>query len=144
MSGYSGRRAPNFSQYLNELNAAPGFYDQQSAAPQPNDHDLFDGEAELAMFTNAEFLDFDAMGGDLSSPPVGADFQETKPAKQEQDVNYLDMLNGEWEQTLPTTYIPSSLSCASVQAYSALGSACLLAMHRVVQCSAVPCCLQLS
>ncbi|PGH20827.1 hypothetical protein AJ80_03454 [Polytolypa hystricis UAMH7299] len=53
---YNGRRAPNFSQYLNDLNTIPSPYDQSIQQP-----DIFDVDAELAMFTNAEFLDFDNM-----------------------------------------------------------------------------------
>ncbi|KAI5286212.1 hypothetical protein KEM54_006961, partial [Ascosphaera aggregata] len=55
--GYNGRRAPNFSQFLNELNMIPSPYDQ--ALQQQEQNDLFDVESELAMFANTEFLDFD-------------------------------------------------------------------------------------
>lgn len=57
--GYSGRRAPNFSQYLNELNMIPSPYDQ-ALQQQQERNDVFDNiDSNLAMFANAEFLDFD-------------------------------------------------------------------------------------
>lgn len=125
MSGYNGRRAPNFSQYLNELNAVPHFVDQSAPQSQlgPHDHDLFDGDAELAMFTNAEFLDFDAMGGDLSAPPVnpGPELEAQKPAKdQQEDVNYMDMLNGESCQHILST---ETVMCYP---YLALSTGCVV------------------
>ena len=56
MAGYnSGRKAPNVSQYLANLNAIPSAHD---VATQQEDN--FEITDELAQFTNAEFLDFDA------------------------------------------------------------------------------------
>jgi hypothetical protein len=55
MSGFNGRRAPNFAQYLEDLNAIPSPYEQSSHQQD----DAFNLEAELAMFTNTEFLEFD-------------------------------------------------------------------------------------
>ncbi|OAX78040.1 hypothetical protein ACJ72_07654 [Emergomyces africanus] len=100
MSGYNGRRAPNFSQYLNELNTIPSPYDQAQQA-----QDLFDVDAELALFTNAEFLDFDPIGDLPVDIPVkfeagdGANIQSrgTTPTSTLSDGNnikYIDMLNG--------------------------------------------------
>ncbi|EEH48461.2 uncharacterized protein PADG_04540 [Paracoccidioides brasiliensis Pb18] len=102
MSGYnSGRRAPTFSQYLNDLNAIPSPYDlaQQQAERQ----DLFNVDAELALFTNAEFLDFDAVGDLSVDLPVKFERVEGTDAHNkdspstvgdgDNNVKYLDMLN---------------------------------------------------
>lgn len=55
MDGYKGRKAPNVSTYLANLNAIPSAHD---VAIQQQDDFNFDNE--LAQFTNTEFLDFDA------------------------------------------------------------------------------------
>ena len=56
MASYNGgRKAPNVSQYLANLNAVPSPHD---VATQPDDN--FGLDDDLAQFTNAEFLDFDA------------------------------------------------------------------------------------
>ncbi|KKZ64269.1 hypothetical protein EMCG_09752 [[Emmonsia] crescens] len=101
MSGYNGRRAPNFSQYLNDLNTIPSPYDQ--AQQEQEQQDLFDVDAELALFTNAEFLDFDAVGDLPVDMPVkfetgkGADLQNkdtsTTALGDGNSVKYIDMLN---------------------------------------------------
>ncbi|KAL2041255.1 hypothetical protein N7G274_006200 [Stereocaulon virgatum] len=51
----SGRKVPNVSQYLANLNAVPSPHD---VATQQDDN--FGLDDDLAQFTNAEFLDFDA------------------------------------------------------------------------------------
>ncbi|EEP80763.1 hypothetical protein UREG_05605 [Uncinocarpus reesii 1704] len=91
MSGYNGRRAPNFSQYLSDLNTVPSPYDQ---AVQ-EDREIFDVDAELALFTNAEFLDFDSKGDMSGRVPVTAlgEDQHNPESTSNQDVKYLDMLN---------------------------------------------------
>ncbi|EDN05327.1 predicted protein [Histoplasma mississippiense (nom. inval.)] len=109
MSGYSGRRAPNFSQYLNDLNTIPSPYDQ-ALQEQEQQQTLFDVDAELALFTNAEFLDFDPVGELPVEIPVkyetaegseGTDMRNspdtTTPISAGGDnVKYIDMLNGGW------------------------------------------------
>ncbi|QSS63781.1 MetR protein [Histoplasma capsulatum] len=106
MSGYSGRRAPNFSQYLNDLNTIPSPYDQ-ALQEQEQQQTLFDVDAELALFTNAEFLDFDPVGELPVEIPVkyetaegseGTDMRNspdtTTPISAGGDnVKYIDMLN---------------------------------------------------
>ncbi|KAI4261753.1 MAG: hypothetical protein L6R42_003051 [Xanthoria sp. 1 TBL-2021] len=54
MAGYSGRKGPNVSQYLSNLNSIPS--DQELSTQQS---DGFDFTNDLAAFTNAEFFDFD-------------------------------------------------------------------------------------
>ncbi|KAF3491972.1 regulatory protein cys-3 [Arthroderma uncinatum] len=86
MADFNGRRAPNFSQYLNELNTIPSPY-EQTAKPE----ELFDVDAELALFTNAEFLDFDPAGNvKMDEQPVSG---TVSPASGRQDMNYVEMLN---------------------------------------------------
>ena len=63
MDGYKGRKAPNVSHYLANLNALPSAHDM--ATQQQEDFNIDD---ELAQFTNTEFLDFDA--GDLLEQPM--------------------------------------------------------------------------
>ena len=63
MSGHNnGRKAPNVSQYLANLNAIPSTHDMATQ------DDSFDIEEQLAQFTNVEFLDFDASGEFLEHP----------------------------------------------------------------------------
>lgn len=63
MAAYNGRRGLNFSQYLENLNAVPNPMDIQE--------EPFDLDAELALFTNTEFFDFDNMA---TLGPAGNDF----------------------------------------------------------------------
>lgn len=51
MAGWQGRKSPNVSHYLANLNAIPSAHDVID--------DDFDIDKELAQFTNTEFLDFD-------------------------------------------------------------------------------------
>lgn len=68
---------------------------------QQEQQDLFDVDAELALFTNAEFLDFDTVG-DLSAN-VSANFDTIEEDHTRRDslavgggqgLKYMDMLNG--------------------------------------------------
>jgi hypothetical protein len=94
MSGFNGRRTPSLSQYLDDLNTISSPCDQtlqQDAS--------FNIDAELALFTNAEFLDFDNFG-DMNLPLPGDPTEETsrqQNAAGDKDlgVNYLDLLNCE-------------------------------------------------
>ncbi|KAJ5556826.1 hypothetical protein N7494_000741 [Penicillium frequentans] len=93
MAGYNGRRAPNFSQYLDDLNAIPSAYDQALQQQQQN---TFNVDDELALFTNAEFFDFDNFGGlDLPSfdPVEKTTHGEIDPSTQNGDMKFLDFLN---------------------------------------------------
>lgn len=96
MSGYNGRRAPNFSQFLEDLNTIPSPF-EQAVQQQQQQQEPFNLDAELAMFTNAEFLDFDNL--DMNMPmydPEEGHGQGDKPgAGKEHDVKYMDLLNGE-------------------------------------------------
>jgi len=95
MSSYNGRRVPNFSQFLEDLNAIPSPHDQ---ALQQQD-DSFNIDAELALFTNTEFLDFDSHG-DMSMPltyePLEEEGSQLPNVVETKNVNvradYLDLL----------------------------------------------------
>lgn len=95
MSGYGGRRAPNFAQYLEDLNTIPSPYDQSL---QQQQNDSFNIDAELELFTNTEFLDFGHFG-DMSMPlsfdPAEDDKTQGKKQQDKQtDMNYMDLLTG--------------------------------------------------
>ncbi|QSZ31925.1 hypothetical protein DSL72_001494 [Monilinia vaccinii-corymbosi] len=63
---YNGRRGPNVSEYIANLNAIPTPQDLQNSNQDP-----FNVDDELAMFTNAQFFDFDLhqnTGTDLQTP----------------------------------------------------------------------------
>ncbi|EIT78300.1 hypothetical protein F9C07_2282067 [Aspergillus flavus] len=95
MTEYNGRRAPNFSQYLDDLNAIPSPYDQ-AVQQQQGSYNL---DADLSLFTNAEFFDFDNFG-DLNLP--GFDSVESDRMKKENnqatgqnpDMEFLDLFGG--------------------------------------------------
>ncbi|KAF4217933.1 hypothetical protein CNMCM8980_000107 [Aspergillus fumigatiaffinis] len=98
MSGFNGRRAPNFSQYLEDLNAIPSPYDQ--ALQQQQRQDTFNLDAELSLFTNTEFFDFDKLG-DLNLPTFDAVNEDTAKTTEQQngghttqnsDLEFLDLL----------------------------------------------------
>ncbi|KAF7595455.1 hypothetical protein BBP40_006077 [Aspergillus hancockii] len=98
MSEYNGRKAPNFSQYLEDLNAIPSPYDR-AIQQQQQQHGSFNLDAELSLFTNTEFFDFDNFG-DLSLPTF--DSVENDGLKKENnqhnghnsDMEFLDLLGG--------------------------------------------------
>lgn len=52
-TGYPGRRAAANHDYIHNLNVIP-------SPPQQQQNDFFDMDKELSLFTNAEFMDFDA------------------------------------------------------------------------------------
>lgn len=96
MSEFNGRRAPNFSQYLEDLNAIPSPYDQ-AVQQQQQQQESFNLDAELSLFTNAEFFDFDKLG-DLSLPTFDSVDNEkpketTTNVEENSDLKFLDFLN---------------------------------------------------
>ena len=84
MSGYRGRAGPNFSEFLNNLNAVSPSYDQE----QFNADDI-NLDEELAMFTNTDFTHFDL-------PPIpdagAASFDLDDNATANDNVKYEDLL----------------------------------------------------
>lgn len=99
MAGYHGHRAPNVSQYLNDLNTIPSPYDQ---AVQQQQQSSFNLDEELALFTNAEFFDFDKFG-DLTLPTFGSvESDKTNGGSvpdqtHDADMKFLDFLNGKFD-----------------------------------------------
>jgi hypothetical protein len=79
MSNFTGRRAPNVSAYLANLNTIPSHDDQ----PTQNDFSLDDGN--LDYLTNAEFFDFDL------SAPAPVDFQQHAPQPSQQAQHNVQM-----------------------------------------------------
>lgn len=63
MAGLGGRKGPNVSHYLSNLNAIPSEHDLASQQPES-----FDFSNDLAAFTNTEFLDFDQGENVFQSP----------------------------------------------------------------------------
>ncbi|KAJ5653419.1 hypothetical protein N7490_000422 [Penicillium lividum] len=91
MAGYNGRRAPNFSQYLDDLNAIPSAYDQALQQQQQN---TFNVDDELALFTNTEFFDFDNFANlDLPSFDPVEKTMHGEITEQNGDMKFLDFLN---------------------------------------------------
>lgn len=93
MAAFNGRRAPNFSQYLDDLNAIPSPYDQ--ALQQQQQQTTLNLDEELALFTNTEFFDFDKFT-DLSLPSFDSvDDKTLGDADQSQnaDMKFLDFLH---------------------------------------------------
>jgi hypothetical protein len=64
---YHGRRAPNVSEYIANLNAVPSAQDLQNS-----NADSFNLDEDLAMFTNTQFFDFD-LGHDADLQPANYD-----------------------------------------------------------------------
>jgi hypothetical protein len=98
MANFNGRRAPNFAQYLDDLNAIPSPYDQ--AVQQRQQENTFNLDEELALFTNTEFFDFEKFT-DLGLPNFDAVDQKSSPvesiadqATQNADMKFLEFLNG--------------------------------------------------
>jgi hypothetical protein len=76
MSAYNGRRAPNVSQYLANLNTVPS---AQELAQ--NDFDL-SGDSGLDFLTNTEFFDFDNFDGNVAGSgdfAAGVSHQKPQP-----------------------------------------------------------------
>jgi Basic region leucine zipper len=84
MSGYHGRTGPNFSQYINNLNALP-----QPFEPEFLPTDDLNLDQELALFTNADFTDFDNLGP-LPDTGLSFDLEDNKPSGN--DIKYEDLL----------------------------------------------------
>lgn len=83
---YNGRRAPNVSAYIANLNAIPTEQDLQSSNQDFHDDDL-------AMFTNTQFFDFD-LGQEPDLQAGG--FAEGQPAISDSfDAKGLEFTSGQ-------------------------------------------------
>lgn len=74
-TNYNGRRAPNVSQYIANLNTIP------SAADLANQQDFAGFEDDLAMFTNTQFFDFD-MNENVPEMSTDMSFAANQPQPQ--------------------------------------------------------------
>ena len=101
MSGYSTRKALNVSQYIANLNTIPSAHD---LATQQEGYQLDD---DLAIFTNAEFFDFD-LGENIDQTYDPAQDGRTRRASAGANngaVKGLDFDNGECPSGLSTSHI---------------------------------------
>ena len=84
MAGLGGRKGPNVSHYLANLNAIPSEHD---LATQQSEN--FDFSSDLAAFTNTEFLEFDQGENVFQSPidydPLNDGLTQTGPAVPQED-----------------------------------------------------------
>lgn len=80
---YNGRTGPNVSEYIANLNAIP------SATDLPNDDD-FNLDADLAMFTNTQFFDYDAAEFQAAEGHA----QEGVVAPDNVDMSSMEFMNG--------------------------------------------------
>ncbi|KAJ5150665.1 Basic leucine zipper [Penicillium coprophilum] len=103
MANYNGRRMPNFSQYLDDLNAIPSPYDQ--AQQQQQQQQTTFNDEDLALFTNTEFFEFDKFTdfGVLPSFPEDSKTHEaiSDQSVQNDDLKFLDFLNAEGFNSIP-------------------------------------------
>lgn len=74
MSAFNGRRQSNTFSSIANLNALPSEYE----LAMQQQRDSFDLEADLAMFTNTQFFDFDV--GDVPDTAQGFVQQDVVPA----------------------------------------------------------------
>ncbi|KAL8696060.1 MAG: hypothetical protein Q9224_002994 [Gallowayella concinna] len=70
MAGYAGRKGPNVSQYLSNLNAIPSENDLATQSPEG-----FDFSNELSTFTNTKFLEYD-QGPNIYHPSIDYDHDD--------------------------------------------------------------------
>jgi hypothetical protein len=91
MSAFGGRRAPNVSQYVANLNTIPSAHD---VATQQQEG--FSLEDDLAMFTNTEFFDFD-LGENTLAAPLEYDPLQEERARRENAAAQQKNLKGRFE-----------------------------------------------
>lgn len=103
MSTYNGRHGPNVSQYLRELD---------TISPQDaTGEETFNMEADLALFTNTQFFDFDSgQNTDFQAQPVKPE-ADTSATSQSGDVSAAASVIGDMPNL---DFMPSkSRSCYS-------------------------------
>ncbi|KAF2199694.1 hypothetical protein GQ43DRAFT_106434 [Delitschia confertaspora ATCC 74209] len=76
MTGYHGRRGPNVSQYVANLNTIPSAVD---FVPDPLPGEI---DNELAIFTNADFIDWDAGANFDVNQPLEFDMEAEQRARR--------------------------------------------------------------
>jgi len=86
---YNGRRGPNVSEYIANLNAVPTAQDLQNS----NQDNFIDDD--LAMFTNTQFFDFDlGQDADLQAGSFAVEGQAVAP--ESVDVKSIDFMQGDF------------------------------------------------
>jgi hypothetical protein len=87
---YNGRRGPNVSEYIANLNAIPSAQEMQS------NQENFNIDDDLAMFTNTQFFDFDlGNGADLHTDDINFDGLGGQSVESESiDLKPVDFSNG--------------------------------------------------
>ncbi len=88
MSGYNGRRGPNVSQYVANLNTIPSAQDMASRNQDP-----LEIENDLALFTNAEFFELDLGEVPDLTEPVNYDPAMEERARRQNASAYNRHLN---------------------------------------------------
>jgi hypothetical protein len=84
---YNGRRGPNVSEYIANLNAIPTPQDIQNSS-QEN----FNIDDDLAMFTNTQFFDFDlGQNTDLQAPNFDGVRAQSTAGESNIDADLKDM-----------------------------------------------------
>jgi len=125
---YNGRRGPNVSAYIANLNAIPTAEDLQSS----NRDNFIDDD--LAMFTNTQFFDFDlGQEGDLQAGSFAADGQ---PAADNFDAKGLEFTAG--QSGFDTCF---ALRCAALRHAASL---CFALLYFAMLCYATYYCFQSS
>lgn len=91
MSNYNGRRGPNVSQYLRDLNA---INPEPTAAPTEEN---FNMDEDLALFTNTQFFDFETgQNTDYQAQPVKVNVNaETPPSASSEDMTPAQSVMGD-------------------------------------------------
>jgi len=120
---FNGRRGPNVSEYIANLNAIPSAQDIQ------NSQDNFNLDDDLAMFTNTQFFDFD-VGHAAGLPEENFDALGGQSAASEtMEMKPLDFTNGDF--TFPDfsfqpqgfeTHAPPAIQTTNVYPSSSAGS----------------------
>lgn len=100
MASYNGRRAPNVSQYIANLNTIPSASDMAAQQEFP----AFDDD--LAVFTNTQFFDFD-MGENMPEMPGNMNFAapnpaQTVPQEANKNMGYVNPPNFNYEFSFQT------------------------------------------
>jgi hypothetical protein len=94
---YNGRRGPNVSEYIAQLNAIPSAQELQSS-------DDFNLDDDLAMFTNTQFFDFD-LGQDADLQPSSFDGRGQTVAPETMEIKPMDFhLQGTFHQAPSSIY----------------------------------------
>lgn len=94
MSAFNGRRGPNVSQYLRELNTIPTHEADEN----------FVMDDDLAMFTNTQFFDFDSgQNTDFNAPPAKPESADSRRSEDMassssvvDDFSQIDFISGDF------------------------------------------------